>query len=65
MNEQELKAHKLILAITVQLEIELIERWRGSHSVEAREEAWNSLQQLTLIAGAIEDGITKYGTNGN
>jgi len=39
------------------LERDLIQRWRGSTTTEQREEAWDGLRALDLLAGAIEDDL--------
>ena len=57
---QQLKTNKLLPQLLEQLETDLIQRWRGSATVEQREEAWIGLRQLDLLAGAIEDAAKRY-----
>jgi hypothetical protein len=40
-----------------QRETNLYETWRNASTPELREEAWQAMRQLDLLAGAIEDGI--------
>ena len=63
-SETRVQAYKLLEQITKQLETDLIQRWRGSGTVEEREAAWTGLKQLELLAGAIEDGIRKHSGDG-
>jgi hypothetical protein len=57
---QQLKTNPLLPEILGALETDLIQRWRGSATQLEREEAWQALRQLDLLAGAIQDGIRKY-----
>jgi len=44
-------------AIIAGREKDLIQKWRGSNTIEARETAWLALRELDILAGAINDGI--------
>jgi hypothetical protein len=46
--------------ILAQREKDLIQTWRGSNQADEREQAWQGMRALDLLAGAIEDAIRKH-----
>jgi hypothetical protein len=50
-----------LAAILKERETDLIQQWRGSATTELRENAWQALRELDLLAGAIENAITEHG----
>lgn len=55
-----LQANELLPIIIKEREQDLIQSWRGSNTIEQRETAWRALRELDILAGAIDDGISKY-----
>ena len=52
---KELSQNKLLPVILQARKADIIEQWQAAPTPLAREEAWQALRQLNLLAGAIED----------
>lgn len=51
--------NQLLQEILDQRKADIFQQWQSAGSIEGREEAWQALRQLELLAGAITDGIKR------
>jgi hypothetical protein len=56
---KQLQDNQLLAEILANREAEIYGTWRNAPTPEKREEAWQALRALDLLAGAIEDGIKR------
>ncbi len=58
-----LKNNPLLTQILAKRETDLIQLWRGSATIEKREQTWQALRELDILSGAITDAVKKYSSN--
>lgn len=54
-----LKKNQLLPEILEARKADIIQQWEMAATPQQREEAWQALHQLKLLAGAIEDGCKR------
>ncbi len=52
---KQLQQNKLLPEILKARKADIIEQWQAAPTPLAREEAWQAIRQLNLLAGAIDD----------
>jgi len=56
---KELARNPLLTQVLEQRKSDIFQQWQSAGTVEDRENAWQALRQLELLAGAIHDAIKR------
>ena len=62
---QQLKTNQLLWEVLETRKADIIQQWEMGSTPDQREEAWQALQQLKKLAGAIEDVIREHCGSGS
>lgn len=59
IHAKELARNPLLIQVLDQRKNDIVQRWQSCETAQGREDAWQALRQLELLAGAIQDAIKR------